>query len=629
MTVRNLVSRFLQRGISRRKFIAGLGKAGITAAAASQFSDILSAQPIDPTLHLADVSGGTVTCEVLRQWGVRYVFGNTGAYEAGFVDALTGYPDIQYVLGLHEGSVMAMADGYSRITGETSFVNVHSITGTANALGLIVNAWTDSSPVVITVGFSDTTSENSGAFTETPKLEAIPEPYSKLSFRVSRTDTLAKSLRRAFQLASTLPSGPVFLGVPMDVWINHTEEAQLIPPARSLVSGQVQPDPKAITRAAELLAKAENPLLVSGAELPRWGGLAELVDIADLLGATVSGDTSSSRSSLGFPTHHPRYLGPLRRSIEASKPFDVVCLAGASRLTLARRGHPLIPTDARIIELGIREDHLARGYPADVLIYAHPEATLKRLRDELKSLPMSPSRVAERRKMGEGLKASRQKRIEERLREVWDDDPIAPQRLATEIDRAIDDDAVVVTEGVTSDTHIWNHIHFDQPGGGRRHIISAGGSLGWGLGAGIGVKLGAPDKQVVVIVGDGAFQFATQALWTAKRAEVPLILVIFNNRGYQANRWALAGLDRQAAEEGHYIGVNLVDPDIDHVGIARSYGLDGERVIHPEDLRPALERAIEAERDHRAYVLDVVIAREGRGADSNWYEKFRATDAIT
>ena len=114
---------------------------------ATQLADVFAAVPeSERDVILNDVTGGRITCETLKLWGVKYVFGNTGAYEAGFVDALVDFEDIHYVLGLQEGSVMAMADGYARITGQTSFVNIHSITGTANALGLIVNAWADSSP---------------------------------------------------------------------------------------------------------------------------------------------------------------------------------------------------------------------------------------------------------------------------------------------------------------------------------------------------------------------------------------------------------------------------------------------------------------------------------------------------
>jgi len=627
--IRNLLAAFIQQGISRRQFISSLVGLGVSSAAARSFGDTLTQADTKSTLALRDASGGAITCETLRAWGVEYVFGNTGAYEAGFVDALVDYPDIHYLLGLQEGSVVAMADGYARATGNTAFVNVHSITGTANALGLIVNAFADSSPIVVTAGFSETGAENRGVFTETPKLEDIPGAFAKLSVRAGRTDVLAETLRRAFQLATTLPSGPVYLGVPADVWQGKIDHARLIGPQRSLGRGRVAPDPELLAQAVDALAAANNPLLIAGAELPRWGGLAELLEIADQLSATVSGDTASSRSSMGFPSQHPRYLGPLRRPIHAPQAFDVVLLAGASRLSLARGPHPLIPTDARIIEFGIREDHLARGYPVDILIYAHPQATLQALRDGLKKRKLDSARISARRAMGEKLKQQRSARLAQRLQQVWNESPIAPERLAAEIDRALARDAVVVTEGVTSDSAMQNYIHFDQVNGGRRHFISSGGSLGWGVGAALGVKLGLPASQVVLLLGDGAFQFATQALWSAKRYAIPVTVVIFNNHAYQANRFALARMQGRAMAESRFIGIDIDDPDIDHAGIGRSYGIDGERVIRGDDLPAALKRGLQAQARGHSYLLDVHIARRGPGAQVHWKESFKLTKKAT
>ncbi len=621
--LRNVFQQLLSGSISRRQFLSRLAQLGVGAMAAAQLADVFAAVPeSERDLILNDATGGRITCETLKLWGVEYVFGNTGAYEAGFVDALVDFPDIHYVLGLQEGSVMAMADGYARITGQTSFVNIHSITGTANALGLIVNAWADSSPIVISVGFSERSGENLGVFTETNKLETIPELFTKLSFRSSRVENLGESLRRAFRLASVLPTGPVFLGVPSDVWAGATEHTSLIPASRTISASRIQPDSNAIEQAAQWLVDADNPLLIAGAELPRWGGLAELSAISEQLGATVSGDTSSSRSSMGFPTNHPRYLGAMRGPIETGTPFDAVLIAGASRLSLSRRGHPLIPTEAKIIEIGLREDHLARSYPADLLIYAHAEETLRQLQAAIQSRRPDPASVSTRANAARQLKQRKNAQRSEALKRVWDSNPIAPERLASEIDRAIASNAIVVTEGVSSDAPIWDYVAFDQPGGGRRHLISSGGSLGWGVGAAIGAKLGAPDNQVVALVGDGSYQFAIQALWTAKRFEIPLIIVIFNNLGYQANRWALAGLGGRAAATGHYIGISLDDPQIDHVGIAKAYGHDGERVSRSADLGAAMKRAIAAEKSGGVYVLDVIVDRRGGGADAAWNEKY-------
>lgn len=621
--LRNAFQQLLAGSLSRRQFLNTVTKLGVGAVAATQLADVFAAVPEpEENLLLSDVTGGRITCETLKLWDVKYVFGNTGAYEAPFVDALVDFPDIHYVLGLQEGSVMAMADGYARITGQTSFVNIHSITGTANALGLIVNAWADSSPVVVSVGMSARSGENLGVFTETTKLETIPELFTKLSFRANGVENLGESLRRAFRLASVLPSGPVFLGVPMDVWAGNVGQASLIPATRTVSENRIYPDSGAVREAAQWLVAADNPLLIAGAELPRWGGLAELANISGQLGATVSGDTSSSRSSMGFPSDHPRYLGALRSAIEPKTPFDVVLIAGASRLSLARGGHPLIPTNARIIEIGLREDHLARNYPADLLIYAHAGATLEQLQDAIEERKPDRARVAARSEDAVALKEKLAARRQRTLERVWDSDPIAPERVAVEIDRVIAKDAIVVTEGVSSDAAIWDYVKFDQPGGGRRHLISSGGSLGWGVGAAIGTKLGAPNNQVISLVGDGSYQFAVQALWTAKRFEVPLIIVIFNNLGYQANRWALAGQKGRAAATGQYIGISLDDPQIDHVGIARAYGIDGERVSKPGDLAGALNRAVAAEKNGHAYVLDVIIDRRGGGAQANWHEKY-------
>jgi benzoylformate decarboxylase len=620
--LRDVYQQLLSGSISRRQFLHKLGQLGIGTMAATQLADVFAALPeSEGDLVLNDVTGGRITCETLKLWGVNYVFGNTGAYEAGFVDALVDFEDTHYVLGLHEGSVMAMADGYARASGQTAFVNIHSITGTANALGLIVNAWADSSPVVISVGFSERSGENLGVFTETNKLETIPELFTKLSFRSSRVENLGESLRRAFRLASVLPSGPVFIGVPSDVWAGTTANTTLIPPSRTVSNSRIQPDSEAVEQAAQWLVDANNPLLIAGAELPRWGGLAELARISEQLGATVSGDTASSRSSMGFPSDHPRYLGAMRGPIETETPFDLVLIAGASRLSLSRRGHPLIPTDAKIIEIGLREDHLARNYPADLLIYAHAEETLGALVDGIHSKNSDQAKVSSRSRVASELKKRKDAQRAAMLEKVWDSNPIAPERLASEIDSAVAGDAVIVTEGVSSDAPIWDYVNFDQPGGGRRHLISSGGSLGWGVGAAIGAKLGAPDNQVVALVGDGSYQFAVQALWTAKRFEVPLIIVIFNNLGYQANRWALAGLGGRAAATGHYIGISLEDPQIDHVGIAKAYGHQGEQVRRPGDLADALKRAMAAERNGGVYVLDVLIDRRGGGADVDWHEK--------
>ena len=621
--IRNALYQLSQGRMDRREFVSTLAKMGVGMLAASQLAESVAMAATDDELtELADVTGGQVTCELLRQWGVEFVFGNTGGYEPGFLDALIDYPDIQYVLGLHEGAVMAMADGYARVTGKTSFVNIHSITGTANALGLIVNAWADNSPVVITAGLSPTSGDNLGMFTETTKLETIPQLYTKQSLRATSIENLSESLRQSFRLAAAMPSSPVYLGVPSNVWSGKVSNTTIIPPARTTSRYSIPPDPDAVDEAIGMLLKAKNPLFIAGAELPRWGGLEELIELADLLGATVSGDIQFSRSSMGFPASHPRYLGPLRRPIESELPFDLLVLAGSSRFSLAgSRAASLYPKGAPIIEFGLRPDHLARNAPADLLIYAHAGETLQQIANGMRMLTIDRAEKNARIRNGSELKARRKLTLSEALGEARKGTSITPSMLAAAVNEHIDADAIVVTEGVSSDSAITDYVQFDQVNGGRRHIISSGGSLGWGLGASVGVKLGAGDTQVALLLGDGSYQFGIQALWTASRFELPLIIVIFNNQAYQANRWGIAGVRGRSFATGHYVGINIDHPDIDHVAIAGGYGIDGERVTDPGDLASALRRAVAAEKRGNAYVLDVLVSKIGPGAeDSEWVE---------
>jgi len=608
--------------VSRREFLNALQAAGIGAAAATEIARAASDDGATaPAKTIRHATGGKVTCEHLSEWGVRHVFGNTGAYEAGFVDALVDYPQIGYVLGLHEGPVMAMADGYARITGGPSFVNIHSITGAANALGMIVNAYADNSPVVVSVGLSGNSGENLGVFTETFRAESVADLYTKLAFRASTPANLAESLRRAFRMAESPAPGPVVLGVASDVWSGAIPETRIISRRRSGAPHLVQPAPADIAAAAAKLVAARNPLLVAGAELPRWGGLPELVNIADRLGAMVSGDTAASRSALGFPPDHPLYVGVMRGPVQSEEPIDVVLLAGASRLTLARTDQRLIPESAQIIEIGIRDEHLARDYPVDQLIFADAGAALAAIDELLAAAVLDNEAVAARRRANEARSAARRRELAERLRSTAGERPTAPERLVAELDRLIDRRAIIVTEGVSSDQFITDYLHVDAVKGGRTHLVSSGGSLGWGVGAAVGAKLAAPDRPVIALVGDGSFQFGLQALWTAQRQRQPVTVVIFNNHGYQANRWAIAGLKGRGAATGRFVGVNIGDPDIDHVAIAKGYGAGGERVDDANMLAAAMRRAGAAAANGRSYVIDAIIAQRGPGAQAaGWRE---------
>jgi benzoylformate decarboxylase len=212
--------------------------------------------------------------------------------------------------------------------------------------------------------------------------------------------------------------------------------------------------------------------------------------------------------------------------------------------------------------------------------------------------------------------------LDEQAHKVWNNTPIAVERLATELNRLIDPAAIVVTELISEEQVADAYFDLNRGPRGRRHFTTAGGCLGWGVPNAIGAKIAQPDRQVVALVGDGSFQFSVQALWTAVRYEVPIAVVIWNNDAYQANRKFLHQYGGRAAATGRYPGCSLDSPRVDHIAIARGYGVDGERVEDPAKLAPALERCFKTAAAGRAYVVDVKIARRYGGADSTWFDFF-------
>jgi benzoylformate decarboxylase len=201
----------------------------------------------------------------------------------------------------------------------------------------------------------------------------------------------------------------------------------------------------------------------------------------------------------------------------------------------------------------------------------------------------------------------------------FNDRPIHPERLGREIDQAIDPDAIVVSENLSAGNTFFR-LGF-RPGE-KMWLTNSGHSLGWGVGAAIGAKLAAPDRQVVLSIGDGSMMYSAAGFWSMARYEVPILMVVWNNSNYQQVRAAYARYGRRMATTGHYHGMFLGDPDIDFVKLAGSQGVGGEKVTDPDGIKAALKRGVQATAAGSSYLVDVVIGRVGAGADSTWHQKF-------
>ena len=615
---------FLDKKIGRRSFMGQLAQVGVASAAASGITRTLEAATEDTGRVVRGMTGGELMAEFLLDWKVPYVFGLGGSEEVGFLDALVDRLELHYVQSLHEGSVMSMADGYARASGDIPVVNLHSVAGAGYAFAPMVNAYKDRIPIVITVGRQATDIRGSNAFLEAVNLHQFPKDYTRWTWDVMAASTIPDVLRRAFLLATVPPGGPTFVTFSKDLWEEPVASAEIVPKARSGLDLELAPSDDLVKKACDLLAAADFPVITAGREVSRYGGVDELLRIAELIGAPLFKELHVAHCPHVVPSTHPHSAGTFTEDPSYPKDFDLYWSAGGTMFSLgALPPSPLVPRSAKVIHTGFDAAEIGRTYPVDVPMMANVQVAARAIVEELESRHLNTTAIAERRSKVVAYHHARREKLDRVLAEKWDQAPITCERLMKEISNKLEPDAIVVSELVTSEAYLPTYIDMDHTSPRRRrNLTSSGGVLGWGVAAAVGAKIAKPYQQVVALVGDGSFQFGVQALWSAVRYEVPIGIVIFRNGQYQANRKFLDAYGKRAAATGKYIGVSLGSPDIDNVSIAKGYGVEGEHVEKPEELTAALDRCLRTVADGRPYLLDVSIERHYGGADSEWHDFF-------
>jgi benzoylformate decarboxylase len=618
--------------IDRRTFISGLVKSGVTLAGANVIAGRLAAAAVmdsgasvpEPGRVLSGITGGELTAEFLKDWNIPYVFGIAGSEESGFLDAFVDRPELHYTTALHESAAMAMADGYSRSTGQTSFVQLHSVAGLAYALGQMCASFRDRIPVVVTAGRQSTNFRGHDGFLESPNLHEMPRDYTQWTWDVMNVETIPEVLRRAFLLAEAPPGGPTFVTFSKDLWEVEAKAAEIIPRSRSQVSSEVAPDPAAVRRIVDNLVKAEYPCLFVGNECIRHEISGEVATLSEKLGAMVM---ASVKIPVVFPSTHPNFIGEvLADGPELLDRIDCFWSLGGHMFKLfSLPEKPVLPRTAVTMHTSLVDTEVSRNYPVDVATISSLQSTTRMVIEELQARKLNTGAIEQRQRWLHEYTEKMRRGFQDAARREWNDNPIATSRLMMELDRVMASDAYVVTELITSDAYPRRYLTFDhtRPFAERkREFYTTGGVLGWGVAAAIGTKIGNPGREVWCLTGDGCFNFGSQALWSASRYEAPVGFVVFNNGEYQANRINQHAYGRRMAQTGKYVGANLRHPDIEYVKIAGAYGIEAEQVTAPEKLAAALNRCARAIRAGRPYLVDVRIARYSAGNGSEYYDFF-------
>ncbi len=484
------------------------------------------------------MTGAEVVCNILKNEGVKYVFGVPGNSEVPLLDALVQTRGIRYISAIHESVSMGMADGYARASGNAGVVLVHTTPGTANIMGNLSNAYDAGTPLVVIAGQQDSRLQWCDSLLDSDILPMVSQ-HTKDRWRVNRVEDIAIAVNRAFKEASTPPTGPVFLVIPRDLQA-QTLTIEHLPPPRRRVPMSVRPDREYLKKAAQLLVAAERPAILAGSEVPGDNALPELTELAEILGAPVF--TTGLVPRFIFPTNHPLYYGrvpPIGFGLPGlESPADVLVAVG-SRLfkQLFYIEGPIIPPATKLIHIDHDPRTLSRECPAEVALVGSPKAVLAELMTEVTRL-MSPRQHQKSRQRFKILqKGHEQARAacEADFKKECNDVPMRPSRAVKEIAKALPPDSVVVDEAVMLTSYVASIMEFTRPGSYFCSITS----LGWGLPASLGVGLASSGKPVVALVGDGSALFGIQALWSAAKYRIPVIMVVLNNRGYAAIKWGV------------------------------------------------------------------------------------------
>ena len=559
------------------------------------------------------LSGIGAFLELLAGCGVRYIFGNPGTTELPLNDALVGDGRFQYILGLQEVPVMAMADGYAMASRQLGVVNLHISCGLGNAMGMLYNAHREGTPLLVTAGQQDRRLKFEEPILGSDMV-AVARPWTKWAVEVDRVQDLPAAVRRAVQAALTPPTGPVFLSIPIDVQMELCDTLDLSP--IRLPDPRVRPPQDAIRQAAELLRQAKNPGILAGSRITETDAVAELVEVAELLGAPVITESGTTHGRLAFPSDHPLngqglpLWSPEVR--ERLAEFDVLLVVGMDLLRQYIYQEPsrAIPEHIRLIHIDEDPRQLGKNYPVEVGVIGHTKVSLAELIVQLNErLTDDDSAAALRRATARiAQHAAARQSLHDEIAHQQSARPMTPLTLMGAISRVLPDNVVVIEEAVTTTNTTFERLGLLKNTTG--YFGHRGWALGWGLGCAIGAKLAWPHRPVLALLGEGAATYGVQGLWTAARYRIPVTFVICNNSQYQILKICAQGLQLPRAIAGQYEGLDLVEPEIDYVNLARSFGVEAHRITEPEELAARVRESFTRD---RPILFDVPITRQTPG----------------
>jgi benzoylformate decarboxylase len=559
------------------------------------------------------MTGIDIILEMLSGCGIRYMFGNPGTTELPLIDAMVAEQRIKYILALQEVPVVAIADGYAQASRMPGVVNLHACCGLGNGMGMIYNAFREGTPLVITAGQQD-----QRMALEEPilwgRMVDVVRPWTKWAEEIRRVQDLPSAIRRAVQTAMTPPTGPVFLALPLDVQMGtfkgsdkgtgtelRSEPVPLDTTPPRLPDFNVRPPTDALKQAAAVLASARNPGILVGSRICEADAVAELVTVAERLGAPVMHEATTSHGRCSFPSDHPLASAQLPfwspQVSQRLAEFDVLLVAGMKLMQQYIYHQPCpIPENVRLVHVDENPWELNKNYPLEVGVIGHPKAALVELASLLDETMTQEQRWAARERLAVHGQKRRQEceSLRQEAESQKDCRPMAPLFFMETIAKILPPDVAVIEEAPTTTMggYLERTAALRNTSG---YFAQRGWALGWGLNCAIGVKLAWPDRPVLALIGDGSAMYGIQGLWTAAHYRIPVTFVICNNTEYKILKDCAKVLKLPAACAERFEGLDVVDPVIDYVTLAQSLGVAAKRIAEPDQLSDALQESFKSE----------------------------------
>ena len=533
------------------------------------------------------LKGSQILCEVLLEQGADTVFGYPGGTVIDIYEALYEYKDrIRHILTAHEQGASHAADGFARSTGKTGVVIATSGPGATNLVTGIATAFMDSVPMVALTGNVGRSLIGKDAFQEV-YIAGVTMPITKHNFVVRDITKLADTIRKAFQIANSGRPGPVLVDIPKDVQV---AECEYEPKEAVVVDETYEVDYNGLQRMAEIINKAERPVIYYGGGIISSGACDELLELMHKADIPA---TTTMMSIGAIPADEPRYLGMIGMHGKVSAGWavdkaDVLIAIGARFSDRVATNPNRFAPDARILHIDVDAAEINKNMPADDYMVIDAKTFLGAI------LPLIEKKE---RTAWRGLIERWRDQLDYKAKDA--EDCLHPHQIIGAVADAIGDEGIFVTDVGQHQMWAAQYCKRNHP----RQFISSGGlgTMGFGYGAAMGTKLSHPDKPVVLITGDGSFHMNMNELCTAVTYNIPVVTVLLNNQVLgMVRQWQTFFYDQ------HYSNTTL-ERKTDYVKLAEAFGAVGWRCTNPAEFKEALQKALA---HNGPSVIECVIDRD-------------------